>query len=207
MALKVFEMMLSSRFGESCTNASDCNPLNSECINNVCACNSSDVKTETGCLLPVGARCRHRPCDADNSECLGGICICKPGFIQAYNNTFCFKTPKYDDFCEKDHDCLALGEGGRCSSERCRCSFTTAIDDNMCKKKIDELGARCNKDTEVCYLERNGDNQRVECKEGVCTCKGKHKPSADNLSCGAGTLEALSLAASFITLLLAKAMA
>ncbi|KAK7873311.1 hypothetical protein R5R35_011369 [Gryllus longicercus] len=144
---------------------------------------------DTGCGKGVRDRCYEGHCDANNTVCYTDICVCKPTYTANYNNTFCYKQPQeYGDLCNTTSECPDFGDGRECNRGRCGCQDAFAFNhtQKLCKYKIDEVGKACN-ENQICYLERDGDNQHVRCVDDVCKCIGKL--SKDKQSCsGAATL-------------------
>jgi hypothetical protein len=130
-----------------CCSSSDCG-ANGTCVGNTCSCNSG-FKECNGACIPQSDCCGTCPGD---TVCDNGECVCPEDAPFACPGDVCFSEGQ----CCVTEECSGVKE---CVEGLCLCPGADAIN---CHEVC------CDGDTEVCKLEKVGNDFVTSCQDGSC---------------------------------------
>ncbi|XP_065335080.1 fibulin-2-like [Cloeon dipterum] len=180
---------LMDRIGGGCEEDMQCSTLNrnTECKDYQCVCRPGTKLNQLGACIEskdLDAKCNGNDmCTTPNSICYQNTCVCKEGFVVAADNKRCLEVADgFKSRCEESIQCtVAFGDLAECLRSECICKTRTHFSDMKCWEDKG-LGDRCDRPDE-CYIAADGNNQRLHCIAGSCTCKPEYKPDLSTRRC------------------------
>ncbi|XP_067004642.2 uncharacterized protein [Anabrus simplex] len=188
-------------FGEKCAIGPDCVASLGDgglCdTKNVCICQPEFLYDNSSkkCMYKVGVlgdSCEgtYQKCvlEADGNDqhiaCVNKTCQCQSLFVPSLDRTRCMLIKKQNDSCKLHAECTAsMGNGAQClNKSTCACQSDFIYKDNVCSYKISKEGEECSPPNRICYVDADGDRQRLQCVAGKCQFSDPSAASTATLS-------------------------
>ncbi|XP_046395019.1 multiple epidermal growth factor-like domains protein 6 [Ischnura elegans] len=117
------------------------------------------------------------------SGCVNQICQCNQGYAVAVDHRSCVPlVTEWEGSCTDSSQCQNFA-GAVCKDNRCECELGHHFLEGKCWINR-HLGDHC-QESDECLLSPHQD--RIECSNGLCTCKSGYIQSEDGSDCNGGS--------------------